>query len=148
VKQVGKIEKVEDEFVSDALLQITQCEMRGMVHICVSRGTQELVIVPSKGNWSAVRINGVNESIEQGREFLCELIGKSPPEEFPRFGVRNKGTQKVSYEIENETARQWSADRVELTMELMDVDLNIRKLQFDELASMSVIADEFEEEDV
>jgi hypothetical protein len=137
-------QEFQDGSISAFPLQITQGEKRGVAYVCVSRGPQELVIDLSKGKWNTVRINGASSSIEQGREFLCELIDVSSQREFPRFGVRSKETQQVSYEHEYKTALLWHVDLVELTQQMIDADLTLRKCRPDEFVSMSLIADEFD----
>lgn len=121
-------------------LQIKQRTTRGQIHLCLSRGTQMLVIILSKNGWTTVQVDGVDESIEQGRKLLIELIGQSSEEEFPRIGVRDLKTLEVSYEFEAEAACLWQNDSIELTNEMLSADFTLRKLLSDERESMIATA--------
>jgi hypothetical protein len=125
-------------------LKIEQYEMRGKTHISVSRGTQELVIVPDKADWIIVKVNGENETVQRGRELLEELLGPSPELEFPRYGVRCIVTDEVSYELQVKTARLWNDGFIKLTKEMMDVDLTLRKLDFEDSVAMIAVANHIE----
>ena len=137
-------QEIENENRSLPSLQITQNEIRGKTHIYVSRGTQELVIVPVKNEWVTVQINGVNESIESGRKMFKELLGPSPELEFPRYGVRDILTGEVSYELQVKTARLWNDGFIKLTKEMMNADLTLRRFRSDELAAMIAVANYIE----
>jgi hypothetical protein len=136
----------EVEFVNKPSLplKIEQYEMRGKTHISISRGTQELMIVPCKNDWIIVKINGVCESAERGRELLKELLGPSPELEFPRYGVRCIVTDEVSYELQDKTARLWNDGFIKLTKEMMDANLTLRRLEFEDSASMIAVANHIE----
>jgi hypothetical protein len=140
---MGNCEAVTNSSDSALPLRITQRQMYDAVHICVVRDTQELVISLSNGKWGTVRINGEIASVDQGRDLLRELTNASSKEEFPRFGVRDKKTQKVYYEPEFETAVLWSAGLVDLTSQMVEADLTFRKVQPYEFGTMIAIADAF-----
>jgi len=137
---MGNCEAVTNSSDSALPLRITQRQMYDAVHICVVRDTQELVISLSNGKWGTVRINGEIASVDQGRDLLRELTNASSKEEFPRFGVRDKKTQKVYYEPEFETAHLWRADFIELTSQVLEADLTIRKILTCEFGSIVAIA--------
>ena len=125
-------------------LQIMQYTHRGKTHIHVSRGAEVLVIVLFNKDWSAVQVNGVDVVFEQGRKFLSNLLGQSPEKEFPRIGVRDIRTDKVSYELEAEVSCMWNAGLAELTKEVMEADLTLRRLMPDERDSMIATANYIE----
>lgn len=135
-----QIENSVDKLELAQSLHITQHQTRTAIHLRVSRGSQILLIVLSKGNWMTVQSNGVDISVAEGWEVFKELLAGSSELEFPRFGVRNRLTNKVSYELEVETARLWNADEIKLTKEMIEVDLRIRRFTTDELASMIATA--------
>ena len=140
---MGNCEEIPNEFDSTPLLQISQRQTRETVHVCVTRDTQELVVSLSSGKWDTVRINGAIASVDQGWDLLRELTNVSSEIEFPRFGVRDKRTQKVYYEREFETAVLWSAGLVDLTSQMVEADLTFRKVQPYEFGIMIAIADAF-----
>jgi|GEM_PF-1537070 hypothetical protein len=133
---VAHTKKGIDEHDLAQSLHITQQETRATIRLCVSRGAQELLIVISNRKWITAQSNGVDISIDEGCQVFNKLLAHSPELEFPRFGVRNRQTNKVSYEREVETARLWIADQIRLTQEVIDTDLSIRRFTTDELSSM------------
>jgi len=141
---VIEIEKGVDELGSDTSLHIAQLKTRDQVHIYVSHGPKELVIVKVKDEWATITINGLLGSVEQGRLVFNELLERSSQVEFPRFGVRNRQTYKVSYKREFETAQLWKDDLVTLTNDIIEADLTIRRCTTDEVASMIATAESIE----
>lgn len=146
---MGKVEKVKDTLGGALPLRITQRKARGKrsAHFRVGCGccNEGLVIFPPENVRDFVEINGVNGSVDQWRQIFGKLLWMQPRVEFPRFGMKDKASGKVSYVSEIEAARLWRYGLAELTNELMDSDFSIRELQIDEYASLNVIADHIEE---